>query len=126
MKTWRTALAALLLGAGVAPLAYAMTDPTRPPAGFADASSDPAVRTPPVLQSIILKAGMRAAIIDGERVQVGGRYRGAEVVRITETEVVLRESGRTEVLRMYPDIEKKTVNVQAPAQAKALPGRSRP
>ena len=103
--------------------AAAMKDPTRPPTALTGAP-DEGLRAPPVLQSVIIAKGSRAAIIDGERVEVGGRFRDATVVRITEDEVVLRQDGVAQVLKMYPDVEKKTV--KAPDSASSRPSmRSR-
>lgn len=101
-----TFIAYCALAAGSA--AAAMKDPTQPPAALAQTPAE-GVRAPPVLQSVIIAAGSRAALIDGQRVELGGRFRDATVVTITEDEVVLRRDGVTQVLRMYPNVEKKTV-----------------
>ena len=117
--------AALMAGFALAtaPAVAAMKDPTQPPAVLTQAAPE-GLRAPPVLQSVIIAKGSRAAIIDGERVEVGRRFRDATVVRITEDEVVLRQDGVTQVLKMYPDVEKKTV--KAPASASSSPpARSR-
>lgn len=98
--------------------AAAMKDPTQPPAVLMEAPGE-SPRAQPVLQSVIIAKGIRAAIIDGERVETGGRYRDATVVRITEDEVVLRQDGVTQVLKLYPDVEKKTV--KAPDGASSRP-----
>jgi len=37
----------------------------------------------------------------------------ARVVRITETQVVLKKGGETEVLKMYPGIDKRAVKRSA-------------
>ena len=82
-----------------------MVDPTRPPAGVStEGSREPARQ--PLLQSILITPRRRSVIIDGERVDLGGRFGDAEVVQITETEVVLRSAGGTQVLKMYPEVEK--------------------
>ena len=108
MNTTGASLAAACLTLSLSAEVCAMNDPTRPPASFTErAGAD--LRAPPVLQSVIIGKNVRAAIIDGERVEMGGRYRDAQVVRIAEDEVVLRQDGFTQVLRMYPDVEKKIV-----------------
>ena len=109
-----------VLAAGSA--AAAMKDPTQPPAAVlseAPAGESPRAAPPPLLQSVIIAKGNRAAIIDGERVELGGRFRDAVVVKIAEDEVVLRQDGATQVLKLYPDIEKKTV--KAPESASSRP-----
>jgi hypothetical protein len=44
------------------------------------------------------------------------------VVKITEDEVVLREDGTTQVLKMFPDVEKKTAKARESAAPKPPPG----
>ena len=105
--------------------AAAMNDPTRPPAAFAEAPAA-VVRASPVLQSVIIGKATRAAIIDGERVEIGGRFREARVVRITEEEVVLSEGSTTQVLKMYPDVEKKSVRARESSPPKPPPRERQP
>ena len=136
MNALHAACAGACIASFAAPAAAAMNDPTRPPASFADSaatsafpsarSGPAAVRAPPVLQSVIIGRGGRAAIIDGERVEIGGRYRDAQVVRIAEDEVVLRKDNMTQVLRMFPDVEKKTVHERTTAPAKPAQPRVTP
>ena len=89
-----------------------LPDPTRPPASIASETTDAPRR--PVLQSIIIKGNSRAAIIDGERVELHGKFREARVARITESEVVLRSASGVETLKMYPDVEKTVKRAEAP------------
>ena len=106
-----------------APSAAAMHDPTRPPAAFTEGTAA-GVRVEPVLQSVIIGKGTRAAIIDGERVELGGRFRDSRVVKITEDEVVLSADGTMQVLKLYPDVEKKTAKARDGAVS-GPPSRSR-
>ena len=117
----------LALACSLAPAADAMTDPTRPPASVAVAiEAQEATRVaPPVLQSVIIGKSGRSAIIDGERVEIGGTFRDAKVVRIAEDEVVLRQGGVTQVLKMYPDVERKVVRAREVAPMGPTPPRSR-
>ena len=87
--------------------AQTLSDPTRPPGAVSPAEADDGQPRAPVLQSVIITPNRRAAIINGERIELGGVYGDARVSRITETEVVLRSAGRTEVLKMYPNIDKR-------------------
>jgi len=117
----------LALACSLAPAADAMTDPTRPPASVVVAiEAQEATRVaPPVLQSVIIGKSGRSAIIDGERVEIGGTFRDAKVVRIAEDEVVLRQGGVTQVLKMYPDVERKVVRAREVAPMGPTPPRSR-
>ncbi len=87
-------------------------DPTRPPAalltepvgavpGAAPASSK--------LQSVLISAGRKSAIIGGQLVHVGDKYGDARVTRITESGVVLKTGSATETLKLFPDVEKRVV-----------------
>ncbi len=100
------AAAALLLSAGSA--AQALTDPTRPPLELMSAAGTVAApRTP--LQSILLSSARKGAIINGQFVPLGGTYGKARLVRITATEVTLKNDGTLEVLQLYPPMEKISV-----------------
>jgi MSHA biogenesis protein MshK len=103
-----TRLAPILLAAAAgAVAAQSLPDPTRPP-GAAHGAPGGAVPGGNRLQTIIIPArGKALAIIDGERVQVGGRVGQAQVVRITETEVVIKDPEGMRTLRVTPDVEKK-------------------
>jgi hypothetical protein len=65
----------------------------------------------------------RSAIISGQRVELGGRYGDARVAAISESEVVLRSNGGTDVLRLYPDVHMKKPNGAAATARK--PARER-
>jgi MSHA biogenesis protein MshK len=113
------ALAAALSSPGHASTQI-MIDPTRPPRSAPATQAGDGVGeapTAPVLQSVMITPTRRSAIIGGERVELGGRYGDAQVVKITESEVVLRSAGRTEVLRMYPEVDKKAARSAQPASA---------
>lgn len=105
-------IAALLYAAGAAGLSGAaaaevLKDPTRP--AEAVMPSDRPGRDEPgslVLQSVIIMAPGRAyAVINGETVRLGGMYRDAKLVTISETGVVLKSSRGTETLKLSPGIE---------------------
>jgi MSHA biogenesis protein MshK len=87
--------------------AQALADPTRPPAIMArPAGGSPvaAVAAGPVLQSVLIgreAGGRQVAVIDGETVRLGGSFRGAVLVRITETEVELRRGHERQVLKLF-------------------------
>lgn len=91
---------ALLPALGAAQM---LADPTRPP----DAAATEMAVAGPVVQSIIIGPGRkRAAIIGGERVEVGGSYGGATVVRITDAGVFLKGSEGEEFLPATVGVEK--------------------
>lgn len=100
-------LAATLL-AGAAFGQETLPDPTRPPAAMIDGqgSAVASVTTGPVLQSVLLSRSRKSAIIGGERVELGGLYGDARLVRLSEREAVLEgPEGRT-VLRLLPEADR--------------------
>jgi MSHA biogenesis protein MshK len=105
---------ALLMLMGIAACAAAwgqgLSDPTRPP-GSTNAASPAAgledLPSGPQLQSVLIAQGRRVAVINGTTVALGGMVGDAKVMKISETEVVLKRGQETEVLKMYPGIEKQ-------------------
>jgi MSHA biogenesis protein MshK len=88
-----------------------MNDPTRPPAVISSGPGETGAASVPLLQSVMISPSERSAIIGGERVKLGGKFGDARVVKITESEVVLRSATGNETLRMYPEV---TMNPAAP------------
>lgn len=102
------ALLAWMPGMVSAAMAQTLVDPTRPPGGLANTAGSAAVGGP-VLQSVKLSPGQKIAVISGETVVLGGRYGEARLVRLTETEAVLKNGDDTTVLKLYPQVEKRMV-----------------
>jgi hypothetical protein len=96
------ALAALQAGA------QALVDPTRPPNAPAG-DADVMIPSGPQLQSILIASNRRLAIINGATVSLGDMLGEAKVVRITASEVTLQRGEETEVLKLYPGIDKQPV-----------------
>lgn len=90
--------------------AEGLKDPTRPPASLsAETTSENGQVAGPVLQSVMLGSQYRAAIINGQKVMLGGKYEKATLIRITEREAVLRNPDMTtQTLAMDYDGIKKT------------------
>jgi hypothetical protein len=85
-----------------------LPDPTRPPAGlFAPpaAVGAEAAPVPAGLQSIIISRTRRAAIIDGETVELGGKHGDAKLIEVNEGGVVLRGAQGRQVLTLFPDVK---------------------
>ncbi len=89
-------------------LAQALTDPTRPATGYAEADGGTAAGGL-VLQSVMIAPTHQSAIINGEMVKLGGKFGNARLVKITESEVVLKDGEATQVLKLYPGVEKRAV-----------------
>ena len=118
------ALAAIAVLAMIAPArAQGLVDPTRPPNAPTDSpQQDAGPAAGSALQSVLISPGRRLAIINGTTVAVGGMVGDAKVVKITETEVVLDRGGETEVLKLFPGIDKQPAR-RGTATAKSGQGR---
>jgi MSHA biogenesis protein MshK len=123
----------LALGAVLALLpavasAQITTDPTRPPTGFAAEAAEGAAAGNQ-LQSVMISPTQSAAIINGVRVRLGEKYGDAVLVKVAESEVVLRSGNEQQVLKLYPGVEKREivpVALVAPALAPAPAAKSAP
>jgi MSHA biogenesis protein MshK len=111
----------LLLLAGLVAIASVhalVPDPTRP-AGtlMPEMAGSAAAPVESGVQTVILRPGGKSvAVINGQYVAVGDKLGDKRVVKITESEVVLKgESGR-EVIKVTPDIEKVPVKKTAAAK----------
>lgn len=102
--------------------AQALMDPTRPPDvaphGAAGTVGAPGAAPASRLQSVLIAPGRRIAVIDGVTVPLGGKIGDATLVRVSETEVVLRRDGQNEVLKLLPGIDRKFVKRAARAGVK--------
>jgi MSHA biogenesis protein MshK len=126
--------AGFLIVAMLAPLAAlseGFVDPTRPPASMVTITQEAGatkVFSGPVLQSVIIGPGRSVAFISGEAVKVGEKFGDAILVKITESEVVLRTGDELKTLRLYPGIDKRLVpeaaTVGAAAVSRREPGRN--
>ena len=103
------ALAAALGVAAAGVHAQGLSDPTRPPGANAMQGSAEELPAGRQLQSVLLSGGRRLAIIDGAVVALGGKVGEARVVKISETEVVLKTGEETETLKLFPSVDKQPV-----------------
>jgi MSHA biogenesis protein MshK len=111
----KTAALVLLLAVGQPAAGQELVDPTRPPNSPAPGAQDGAPAGTQ-LQSVLIAPGRRIAIINGKSVALGDTLGESKVVKITETEVVLQKGDETEVLKMFPGVDKQSV--------KRRPGRA--
>lgn len=96
---------AALLAALASPAAAVLPDPTAPPSAQA---ADGAAGQALLPLTAIKRVGNRhVALIGGQEIAVGGRYQDARVIRISESEVVLRRGQDTVVLKLYPLVDKR-------------------
>lgn len=115
--------AALLTGVILDPVLAQVPDPTRPPVGQ-DSADGAAAPVDSGIQTVILRPGGKsAAVINGQYLRVGDKFGDKRVLKISESEVILKgESGR-EVLKVMPAIEKipakKIVVRKSPAKETA-------
>lgn len=113
----RMALCSVMFAAacGQAMATAGLQDPTRPSNSWGAGSAAPAVSSGPVLQSVLIASGRRVAVISGQTVQVGDKVGDARIVAINESEVVLREGGKLQTMKVFPGIEKRPTHGGNPA-----------
>jgi MSHA biogenesis protein MshK len=113
------ALFAALWLATPAAQAQSLGDPTRPPgAGAGWQAAEDVAPAGKQLQSVLLSGGRKLAIIDGTLVPLGGMLGEARVVKISESEVVLKTGEETETLKLFPGVDKQPVK-RAGSRARA-------
>lgn len=89
-------------------IAETLRDPTRPPDVLYAPDDGAGIEAGPVLQSVLISPGRRTAVISGQSVKTGDRFGDGRVVRISETEVVLKTGSGLQTLKLFPDVEKRT------------------
>jgi MSHA biogenesis protein MshK len=93
--------------------AQTLSDPTRPPSMLMEPSTTNEVIAGPVLQSILIAPGRHVAIISGQTVTLNGKYGDQTVIKMSETEVVLRNGKELQTLKLFPDFEKKLIRASS-------------
>jgi len=103
----------LILAYCFSPFAAAdmLQDPTRPPAELSapQGNAGTPATSGPQLQSVLISAHQRSAIISGQRVTVGEKLGDARVVMINENEVLLKGSSGVQTLKLFPDVGKRLI-----------------
>lgn len=97
--------------------AETLTDPTLPPfkAG-STVRADP--EEGPILQSIMRGSNYQAAIINGKKIFLGGKYGEATLVRLSENEATLRSPDmKIQVLKMQYPIKKRLIDSVEPIKS---------
>lgn len=101
-------------------LADVLPDPTRPPSEISAPAATEGEVAESGLQSVIIAPGRRAAIINGQTVELGGKYGDARLIEVNERGVVLRGPQGREVLPLFPgvDIKRRALQPEKPPAAK--------
>ncbi|MFJ7566543.1 hypothetical protein ACIQW9_06240 [Herminiimonas sp. NPDC097707] len=91
--------------------AQQLRDPTQPPSLLMQDGAATSGSGETVLQSVFISPTRRAAIISGQTVRLGEKFNGSTLVKITESEVVLRNGGELQTLKLFPGIGKRLTSV---------------
>lgn len=85
-------------------------DPFRPPRQAEQSASGDEARGPaaPRLESVLIGPDRRVAVINGQQYVEGERFGAGRILRISESEVVIRHSDRDEKLTLFPDGGKRS------------------
>lgn len=91
--------------------AEVLRDPTRPPNvhSIVRDKETEIVRRGPQLQAVIISENRRSAIISNRSVNMGDTIDGAQIIRINESEVVLKTGDRLQILKLYPNSSRRTI-----------------
>ena len=66
------------------------------------------VQSGPQLQAVIISENRRSAIISNRSVTMGDSIGGAQLIKINESEVVLRSGEKLQTLKLFPRSAKRT------------------
>jgi len=84
--------------------AQTLADPTQPPAELS-ARPGAAVAEPNDLQSIIISPTRRAAIINGQTVELGAKAGDVRLIEVSESGVVLQGEKGRQALTLFPNVK---------------------
>ena len=87
--------------------AAALDDPMRPPDAVPSASGPVSAPSMSGLQIVITSPQRKLAVIDGAVVPLGAPVRKATLAGVSDSVAVLRKNGDSDVLLMYPNIDKR-------------------
>lgn len=112
-KLLKLAVLAVVSGGVVPGLAWGqLADPMRPPGGVAVTAvpgADGAAGGDSVagVQAVFIRPGGRSsALVNGQMLYVGDKLAEKKVIKITESEVVLRSESGRETMKLIPDVMK--------------------
>lgn len=105
LVAWQVLLSVFCVLASVSCYAEELLDPTRPPASMTVPATGAAGSPSSGLQTIIISKKRRAAIIDGETVELGGKHGDATLIEVNENGVVLQGSQGRQVLTLFADVK---------------------
>lgn len=119
---------ALLLLCAVSPVAsaQALTDPTKPPAEISAPLAQAAAPEGDRLQSVIISPARRAAIINGQTVELGAKYGEAKLVEVSEGGVALQGAQGRQVLTLFPGVEIKRKGLPKESDLKHAAQKKKP
>lgn len=117
LMAFRYGCALLLLCAAPAIVSAQVLDPTKPPAEIsAPAGAD--IPEGNALQTIFISSARRAAIIDGQMVELGAKHGDVRLIEVSESGVVLEGSQGRQVLALFPSVEIRKKVVLPPVKHK--------
>ena len=92
-----------------------LLDPTRPPEAVY-APADALLSEPPEptgLQSVIISKSRSAAVIDGQTIELGGKYGDVRLIEVSDTGVILQGADGKRVMELFPGVSMTKKKVKA-------------
>ncbi len=115
-------LVGIVSGVMAPALAQGLQDPTKPAtsvSALSTTSEGEIAATGPVLQSVLIGTKRKIAVIDGQVIALHGKFGDQVLVQINESEVVLQRGKDMQVLKLFPDFEKKNSRKETRTKNKA-------
>lgn len=115
-------LSCVVFGVTAPALAQSLQDPTKPAtslSALATTSEGEVAATGPVLQSVLIGSKRKIAVIDGQVIALNGKFGDQVLVQIHESDVVLQRGKDMQVLKLFPDFEKKNSRKEVKTKNKA-------
>ncbi|TXI90267.1 MAG: MSHA biogenesis protein MshK [Burkholderiaceae bacterium] len=88
-------------------------DPTRPAISTNQQAGESELEHVPVLQSILISPTRKFAVIDGKTVRLHAKFGDQVLVKLSETEAVLKRGREVQVLKLFPGVEKELIRKSA-------------
>ena len=117
-------LSALLLttSAGSALADATLRDPTRPPQSISQPATDNVTDSGSPVQFISISGKQRTALVRGVLVKVGDQISEGRIIHIASTGITVRSDEGVSVLKLFPDVDKYSVDkhMHAPITQQSL------
>ena len=97
--------------------ASALTDPTKPAIDLGASPASAVIAYTARLSTVIISPGRRAAIIDGQTVELGAKHGDVRLIEVSESGVVLQGELGRQVLTLFPGVNMRKKMIEPPTES---------